>query len=210
MNLHEHAHEYDTRGLTVIPAVVSQLTAWDWARRALSTITDDARLDRKGGNVTGDLDEGGDRAHGILDTYAVQRVLPELMGWYQAARPLIETVVDREVILSPYERSQVTVKVYHRPGDEHGWHRDTNPLTALLILTDTHGDYGTEIEERDGSTLHLRNNAGDLLLMQGRELRHRVPPLPQGYWRVTVPLNYYFPDDVWRPDGTDELVYGRA
>jgi hypothetical protein len=26
--------------------------------------------------------------------------------------------------------------------------------------------------------------------------------------RITVPLNLYHPDDVWRPAGIDQIVYG--
>lgn len=209
MNLHEHADEYATKGYTLIPRMVTPEIALEWAYRARDAITDDTRLVRSG-YTEGVLDEGGDRAHGILDAYGVRAIIPELFGWYEAARTLIETVVRRDVIVSPYMRSQITLKVYHQAGDQHGWHRDTNPLTALLILTNTVGNYGTEVEGRDGRIFNLKNTAGDLWLMQGRELRHRVPPLPEGAFRVTVPLNYYHPDDVWRPEGTDELVYGRA
>ena len=93
------------------------------------------------------------------------------------------------------------------PGDRQGWHRDTNPVTALLILTRTDGDYGTHVQDRHGDAFYVRNEPGDLWIMRGRELRHEVPPVPEGKWRVTVPLNYYHPNDVWRPADMDNLVY---
>ncbi len=94
---------------------------------------------------------------------------------------ILTELARRPVLCSPYTASaHHPVKVYDRPGDRAGAGTgDTNPLTAMLILTETKGQYGTHIERRDGSTFHLENEPGDLLVMLGRELRHEVPALPE-------------------------------
>lgn len=74
----------------------------------------------------------GRRAAHVGDEDAVLAALPEVAGALPGIRLLAETVVRRPVILSPH-RSGITGKVYE-PGDEQGPHRDSNPLTALLVL----------------------------------------------------------------------------
>lgn len=192
------------RGYVVLPSVVAPETALEWAETAAECFP--TRVDRTETDPA-DLDEGGARHYGVADADAVRSRLPELYGFYEAGTTLMSWLFDRAVIRSPHARSAVTVKIYDRPGDCHGWHLDTNPVTAMLILTATPGDWGTEID--DGTrTFHLRNEPGDMLVMFGRQIRHRVPELPDGERRITVPLNYYHPADTWRPTATDRLVYG--
>lgn len=202
------ANDYERNGWVLIPSAVTASVALDWADRARAAVHDPTlgTILNKATSAARNMNEGGAYRHGVVDSLQVRQVIPELFGWYEAARLLLESVVRRPVITSPYERSQITLKVYEE-GGEHGWHRDTNPLTALLLLTETEGDYGTEVEGRDGAVFNVRNQPGDLWVMAGRELRHKVPPVPAGLWRCTVPLNYYHPDDTWRPDGMDDLVY---
>lgn len=206
MNLDEHREELRARGCTLVRRAVSPEVALDWAARARRA-SDQHRVDWEQ-RPAEFLDDGEPTHHGILNGPQVRKVLPELFGWYELGVLVLSYLVDRPVITSPYGGSAVSLKVYDRPGDCQGWHYDTNPLTALLILTETDGDYGTEVQMRDGSTMCLRNEPGDLWVMLGRELKHRVLPLPEGKVRVTVPLNYYHPDDTWRPEGMDARVYG--
>lgn len=206
MKLYEHnQEELKTIGGTLIKSAIAPDVALEWAEKARSNIS--KRVSREAGAAK-DLDEGGARFHGIAAAKQTQQILPELFGVYQAYTTFLSALIDRPVVTSPYAESAVTLKVYDQPGDSQGWHKDTNPFTALLILTETTGTYGTEIEGLDGSRFNLENEPGDMWLMYGRELRHRVPSVPEGKWRVTVPFNYYHPDDFWRPEGMDELVYG--
>jgi len=203
--LKKYQDELKLKGGVLIKGFVEPNVALEWAERAKAGIQ--SRIDRPVIEAK-ELDEGGERHGKIADAFEAEKVLPEIFGLYQGARLFLSELIERPVICSPYPRSTVTLKVYDRPGDQQGWHRDTNPLTALLIATETLGNYGTEIEARDGSVFNLENQPGDLWVMYGRELRHRVPSIPEGKWRVTIPLNYYHPDDVWRPQGTDNLIYG--
>jgi len=192
-------------GCTLVPGVIGRETAHEWAERARVMTTE--RVDREGMEAVA-LDEGGAYHHAIADAEGVREILPELFGFYHGACVWLSYITGREVVTSPYGRSAITLKVYDRPGDGQGWHRDTNALTALLVLTDTDGDYGTLVEGRNREHFHVRNKAGDLWLMYGRELRHMVPPVSEGVFRVTVPLNYYFTDDLWRPEDADAMIYG--
>jgi hypothetical protein len=204
--LDEYRREFQTMGCVLVPHVVPPQVAMEWADRATSAASN--RVDREDSGDAVALDEGGAYHHAIADGLEVQKILPELYGFYEGACLWLSYITGRSVITSPYPRSAVTLKVYDRPGDGQGWHRDTNALTALLILTDTDGDYGTLVEGRNLKQFNVRNHAGDLWMMYGRELRHMVPPLPDGVVRVTVPLNYYFTDDVWRPEDADGMIYG--
>ena len=48
---------------------------------------------------------------------------------------------------------------------------------------------------------------GCIAVFKGRECLHRVPALNKPQFRVTIPMNYYFEDDVWRPEWVDEAIY---
>lgn len=197
---------FQKQGLVVIPEVISREQAADWARRAIIDSHRAHRIDRE--DETG-ADGRTMRHHFVLDALQVQAIIPELWDFYQKLPAFVAPIVGREVILSPYERSAVNVKVY-APGDDHGWHYDTNALTALLYLTETDSETGTLVE-LDGETFPLIAKPGDLLVMNGREINHKVRAVPEhAPTRVTVPLNLYYPDDIGRPEDTDELVYGSA
>ena len=189
----------------LIKSFINPELAIKWALRAKSGVKN--RIERESSEVK-NLSEGGAYHHGIATGQESYDILPEIFGVYEALTMYLTELTGRQVITSPYENSTVTLKVYDKPNDQQSWHKDTNAFTALLILTDTVGNYGTEIEGIDGRVFNLENEAGDLWLMYGRELRHRVPAMPKDKWRVTVPMNYYFVDDIWRPGDMDEMVYG--
>ena len=204
MTLRDHRLTLAEDGWTLVRGTVTEAVAGDWSYRA--RFVNARRIDRDPREPV-DLDEGGPRHHGIMDAHRLLDLIPELLGWYESSRIWLSEVAGREVICSPYHRSAMTLKVYDRPGDCHGWHLDTNPLTALLILTETGPGWGTELDLPGGHTF-LENRPGDCLVMHGRVVRHQAPPIPEGALRVTIPANYYYPDDLWRPEGTDALVYG--
>lgn len=139
--------------------------------------------------------DGKSYASYIADTDLTSQVLPELVGLYRAARLLTENVIRKAVVLSPYPSSAVTTKVY-APGDHQNWHRDTNPITALLVLAGP-----PPVLERIQIPAVT---PGTLLIFAGREHVHYVPPSDD--WKVTVPFNLYHPWDTWRPEGMDGYV----
>lgn len=108
---------------------------------------------------------------------------------------------DANVIPSPYYESSMTLKAFH-PLDRQGWHYDTNPVTALLYLTDCEGGY---TEFTDGT--RLAPAAGRLALFDGRNYLHRAAVVRTGT-KVTIPLNYYLINDQYRPKEIEGVVYG--
>ena len=140
----------------------------------------------------------GRQAAHVGDEDAVLAALPEVAGALPGIRLLAETVVRRPVILSPH-RSGITGKVYE-PDDAQGLHRDSNPLTALLILQGRAPRF---------PALNLDSDydfAGVLLVFQGRRLWHCVPAGTSR--KVSVVFNLYHPEDTWRPADQDARIYG--
>lgn len=205
------AERYLAFGWVILPAAVSPERAAEWKSDALRLVAQKApgvsfRDDAPGGP----LDQGGLYRHAQIDGHAVMRALPSLYDWYlRECHEYVQVTMDGRAITSPWPRSSVNVKVFG-PGDEQGWHYDTNPLTALLYLTATNNATGTRIRVPGCGDVPVIAQPGDLLLMDGRRLLHHVPPVPPGGQRVTVPLNYYLPGDCERPEGIDRLVYGDA
>ena len=207
MKLSKMRRLYRETGVLVLPRFVAASLVDAWRRRALELFADAVAVEVDRAQTEQRLagDQGDARRHRILDGHVVEAEFPSLLGWYEAARHFASAVVDREVICSPYSRSAVNIKHYSHE-DSHGWHYDTNAVTALVYLTDD--GHGTEVVDLCGSQRTLVHGAGTLLLMQGRRVRHRVPTLFAKVDRITVPLNYYHPDDLDRPPETERLVYG--
>lgn len=153
------------------------------------------------------LDLGGAYHHWVCDGSVVAVHFGELVEWYESQVDMLSAVWQRQVVLSPYAESAVTVKVYGE-GDSQGAHYDTNPLTVLGYLADSTA--ATVFQAGHGETDHLRvaPRAGAVVSFLGREHLHWVEPVPAGERRVSVSYNYYFDDDLWRPDGIDDLIYG--
>lgn len=208
--LQRHAIEYFDRGWTVFDGVIHPDLAEDIAHR-LYTNRNNPKL-----TVRQEIDAGEDKAfgspkhHTIFLLPALQEIAPELIGAYHALVPMIEEVIGRDVILSPYELSPLLAKV-HTEGDYHGAHVDTNPVTVLLYLT---GGAPTTVENLHGETENVMPFPGSLLLMQGRRCLHSVSAhdsTRHGVYRVTVPMNYYHPDDTWRPaDDATAFALGKV
>lgn len=148
---------------------------------------------------------GGRSRHGILDGITVQEQFPELLEVYARARDLAERVIGRPVILSPYIRSGINIRIYGL-GSEDGWHYDSNPVSALVYFTD--GGQPTEFKTGADDVLRIYPARGLLLLFDGRKLLHHVPKGDE--LRVSCPLNLYYPDDVARPEVVDRILFENA
>ena len=214
----QHMSEYQGIGLTVVPGVVPADAAGAWLQKCLA-VADRHGIERheEVGGVEGQYGPRRMLRYTIVDGEAVREHWPEMMGLYTGLATVVRLVTGLPVILSPYGKSAAVVKVYRGAGAEHGWHHDTNVITGLLYLT-THrpdsGEGATEYIPVAYGTDRSRAReiwpvAGDFLVMRGREVFHRVPPMRSAdALRVTIPLNYYTPTDVWRPPGLDGLHYG--
>lgn len=190
--------QYAVNGYCVLDDVVpDDVIPW-WVRRAALAAS---RVDLPG------RFEGRYR-YGVLDDPATRETLAGLHDFYATLPDFLEGIVGREMILSPYDRSAVSVTVWSEPGDEMGWHFDTNAVTALLYLTDT-PDGPTEMRDLQGHHASVACKAGRLLVMQGRNCYHRVAPRRSTALRVSAQLNLYHPGDTLRPDGVDDDIYGK-
>jgi hypothetical protein len=146
---------------------------------------------------------GGRSLHAILDGFVVDKHFRELAEIYDRARALAEAVVQKDVVLSPHQRSGVNIRVYRGAESEDGWHYDSNPLSALLYLTN--GGQPTQFQVTESSLMDIYPRAGTLLLFEGRSKLHHVPKGSE--LRVTCPLNLYYVTDLARPDRVDQVLF---
>jgi hypothetical protein len=198
VDLAEQHHAYRTYGVCRVRGFLSADRAAALAHVARGAATADGwkRVERDA-NCEG---AKGRRASYVADAAQVHHSVPAIYYLIDPVRMLAETVVRRPVIDTDGPGS-VTVKVYG-PGDEQGPHRDSNPLTALLILEGA-APYFTGMAAVNDALIDT--GPGDLLIFQGRRHWHSVKPSPG---RVTAVYNLYHPEDRWRPAGQDRRVYG--
>lgn len=125
-----------------------------------------------------------------------------LMGLYEWMIPIAAQVTGRPVITSPFRQYAMAVNLYDGPGCEHAWHVETNSLSAVLHLAEGHGaclEYHRPGQPL-GSGVALRHVpvVGDVSLVRGKDVWHRVPPFDATVEKpcVVVVFNYYHPDDL--------------
>lgn len=153
------------------------------------------------------LNEGGILDYYIADGYLCREAFPEVFGVYLATRSLIEQWTGSAVALSPYPRSELNLNRYDAPGGQMSAHCDSNSISVVVYLTTNETDGATEF--LSGGMVYRSEypRAGDLLLFKGSRILHQSAPVRSGV-KVAAILNYYTPDDVRRPEGLDELMYG--
>lgn len=138
----------------------------------------------------------------ILDTYQTFNLFPSLCGVYVDGPEIISEIADQEVILSPHALSAMNLCVY-RQNETIGKHVDTNPVSALLFLSE-----GAPLMiETFYGIVELSPVVGHMAVFQGRLCAHWVPPVDREQFRVTAPMNYYLPHDTHRPDYIDRISY---
>lgn len=192
-----HSRLFKEAGWTLIHDAFSKTLAEKVAAKALEVFPE-AAIYREG-KASG----GGCSKYWVLDGGTVLSLFPGVFDWYSDQLPLLSRIVEREVICSPYLRSAINVKIYQDEGNGQGWHYDTNPLSAVLFLTDSGG--ALVIRDLKGDAYEIEPRRGLLLLMQGREILHSV--LESSQPRVSCILNYYYPDDCDRPEWIDRAIY---
>jgi hypothetical protein len=214
-DLTRHVREYHYDYVTVVDGIMpDDLCAALRAR--IDRCIDQQRVtlvDHEGKGTTAVSDTGGRYLHHIFQGDDVRRDLPELVAVYHAVLPLVAAVTSQHVVLSPYPRSDINIKVYPPGGGTLGEHYDTNGITVLLFLTTnreaplrmqvprTHPARGRWTEQR---AIHAR--AGSLLIMKGREVLHDCEPTVSEQ-KISVVLNYYVKGDTWRHPDFDRFVY---
>jgi hypothetical protein len=217
-NINKHFHNYHYNKLTVIDNILPKDICQNVVERIERLVISKKVIDVnfKGVGTIDILDGGGEYKYKVMDMEKVIQYFPELVLFYYSMLPLISVITHTEVITSPHPGSEIVIKVYEGSGATQGWHYDTNAITALLYLTtNQEGSTSCKIQKHHPSQKELKTKirkiyprAGSLLLMKGREVWHCSEPLINEV-KIVVPFNYYLKNDIWRPSGIDDLIYGR-
>lgn len=212
----EQSSEYRVRGWTVVPDVLPREKAYELSYEvdelARSTVGNriDAyapKEDNPGAPYPPEImDEGGFYAYSYAESDALELRLPEVTALYEGLVSFLTSLTREAVIVSPYKKSRVLGVSYHLFDDRQGYHRDTQPITALLYLSNCRKTF-TRLHDFQGNEHSLQSIAGSMLVMQGRHIRHCSTPLMEGDRKVVLPMNYYTAVDTWRPQSLDSEEY---
>jgi hypothetical protein len=167
------------------------------------------------GDIDTSLEEPDTRiAYRLLDGVGVRAHLPELDRLYREEfLDIAERACGYPLVTSPDLRNGVNVNVIEGTAGRYEWHFDSNPLTGLLVLTESNLQLGGRLlfgrtkEAQIALSLHV----GQLLLFDARKVAHSVEPLQSNWTRLTAPMNYFAKGaPVVRPPGIDEALYGQT
>lgn len=188
-----------------LPTRVPGLGRADCARVAEALDEVSNRISRDGGTDRMDLlDEGGPRSYSVVEHDHLRPYIPQLSESYAA---VVDEMKRRGYAAreSPYSKSAVTAKRF-APGDKQGWHLDTNPLTALWLTRAPRRTPALIWDDALGTTHSLSASDGDMVLFEGRKVRHCVPEVQPDDVIEMVLFNIYLDDDLWRPEGMDAFA----
>jgi len=214
-NLQKHQSEYQYEGVTLIKNFIPEPTCSLIRAKVQQRINSNEikLVDHDAQGTDKELDGGGRYLHHIFRTDDIKSHVPELVGAYHAALPLVSMVTSTNTVISPHEGSEINIKAYPKNGGTLGAHFDTNGITALIYLTDNtegalvlrkkreHPEKGVWHEEE-----RIYAESGMLLLMKGREIWHWSEPTANEE-KIVVVMNYYQSGDTWRPAHFDQFVY---
>ncbi|HEY7598075.1 MAG TPA: 2OG-Fe(II) oxygenase [Actinophytocola sp.] len=151
----------------------------------------------------------------------VQHELPWLVDLYEGKfRKIGERIRGVRLTTARDPRYAVVLNVQF-PGERYECHVDTNPVEALLYVTDLPKGTGGELavannvharskEEIDADCQALYPTQGELVFFDGRRHPHYVRKLEDAEIRVAVAMNYYtdeVPEET-RPADLNEYLYG--
>lgn len=148
----------------------------------------------------------GKSIHYAIDSYGLDFCWPGIGRLYDNSLSIVASLIQKELISSPYERSKYYVKKYPAPEGNQGWHKDTNCLSVVLYLSDNYSGE-TEIICSDGITRLVHPQAGKMLVLDGSRLMHRARAVAFGS-KYTLIMNMYHPDHPDRPVDLDEKIFG--
>lgn len=215
-NIDKHRSDYHYDFVTVIPNVLPNNICAELRDRVNGIISKGfiALVDHQGKGTGTVSDSGGRYLHHIFKGEDIREYLPELKAVYHTLLPLISMITCADVVVSPYPRSDINIKVYPPGGGTLGEHYDTNGITVLLFLT-TNKEAPLRMQiprshpSRKDSWIERKNiyaDEGSVLVMRGREVLHDCEPTITEQ-KMTVVLNFYKRGDTWRPAQFDSFVY---
>ncbi|GAA2988031.1 2OG-Fe(II) oxygenase [Streptosporangium longisporum] len=148
--------------------------------------------------------------------------LPWLIDLYRGRfRELYEEATGQRIHPTEDRRYAVVMNVQEGT-DRYECHVDTNPVEALLYVTDHPRGTGGElvvanderaqsVEEVDEDCSTLYPMAGHLVFFDARRFPHYVRRLREPGLRMAIGMNYYTDDcpEETRPQDLNEYLYGR-
>lgn len=148
--------------------------------------------------------------------------LPWLIDLYRGYfRELYESATGRRIYPTEDRRYAVVMNV-QEGGDRYECHVDTNPVEALLYVTDHPRGTGGElvvanddrvqsVEDVDEDCSILYPVAGHIVFFDARRFPHYVRQLREPGLRMAVGMNYYTDEcpETTRPQDLNEYLYGR-
>lgn len=138
----------------------------------------------------------------LLDANGTEKVAPQLFYRYDRMVGYASEIIGKELVKSPHWRSSINIRVY-MTGDTEGLHYDTNPMSVLVFLAE-----GAPLQiEIDGEMTDIDPAPGKMAVFNGKTMLHRVPKVDYEQFRITSPVNVYFPGETDRPAWIDRLCY---
>lgn len=149
--------------------------------------------------------------------------LPWLVDLYRGYfRDLYQEATGRRIHTTDDRRYAVVMNVQEGT-DRYECHVDTNPVEALLYVTDHPRGSGGElvvandvgarsIDDVDADCSVVYPVAGHIVYFDARRFPHYVRPMKRPGLRVAVGMNYYTDDcpEETRPDDLNDYLYGAA
>lgn len=147
--------------------------------------------------------------------------LPWMIELYRGAfRDLYQEATGRKIYPTDDRRYAVVMNVQEGT-DRYECHVDTNPVEALLYVTDhPRGDGGElvvannvdarSVEEVEQDCSVLYPVSGQLVFFDARCFPHYVRPMKEPGLRVAIGMNYYTDDcpEETRPEDLNDYLYG--
>jgi hypothetical protein len=170
----------------------------------------DARL--IGGEATS-LESAGTEIHyRLLDGKKVLEHAPRLHELYEGEfLKIASRVFGVELITSPNLLNGVNINLLEGAGSRYEWHYDSNPFTALLVLSPSSEELGGRLlfGQESSTQVALSLSPGQLLFFDARKSAHAVEELRGSSARATVPMNFFLANEpIVRPEELDANLYG--
>jgi alkylated DNA repair dioxygenase AlkB len=145
----------------------------------------------------------GHKQGGSVSRYSIDQLAPFIAQLYHSPALLawLRTLTGDKLQLSPADDPHAyALYFYSRPGDHIGWHYDTSyyagrRYTLLLGVVDRstcHLDYELHTKEPGRATQSgsMQIAPGGLVLFDGDKLRHRITPIGENEFRVSLTFEY--------------------
>lgn len=122
---------------------------------------------------------------------------------------LLRLISGLQPIPAQSSADRMLISLLNHPGDTHGWHRDTPPLSLLLCLKAPSENSGGEVQffplnSPIINTVRLRS--GDAYLLRSDMVKHQVTPISGNTSRLVLNFGYSAVDTPEKDDGSADVL----